>query len=179
MSRQASAHKIYEPSAAQTIVSATLIAGSLDIIAAIISFLANGNKDPIKIFYYIASGVFGKETAYGSGTWMAFLGLFLHYVIAFIWSVLLFLVYPWLKAFLKNKVVIGLLYGMFVWLIMNRVVLPISNTPALPFSIQGAIIGCLILMFCIGLPISLIVDRYNRKIVSQTILGDTNAKSTK
>jgi uncharacterized membrane protein YagU involved in acid resistance len=163
MSRQASAYKVYEPSAVQTIVSATLIAGSLDIIAAIISFLAKGNKEPIKIFYYIASGIFGKEMAYGSGTWMAFLGLFLHYMIAFIWSVFLFLVYPWLKPFLKNKVVIGLLYGIFVWVIMNRVVLPISNTRPSPFSIQGAIIGCLILMFCIGLPISLIVDRYNRK----------------
>jgi hypothetical protein len=164
MSRQASVKKVHTPSAAQTIVSATFIAGSFDIIAAIVSYISKGNKDPIKIFYYIASGVFGKDVAYGSGSWMAFLGLFFHYLIAFIWSVFLFLIYPWVKSFLKNKIVIGLLYGIFVWLIMNRVVLPISNTPAFPFTIKGAIIGCLILMFCIGLPIALIVDRYNRKI---------------
>lgn len=163
MSTQTSTYKLHEPSAVRTIIASTLIAGSMDITAAIISFLANGGKEPIKIFYYIASGVFGRDIAYGSGQGMAFVGLLFHYVIAFIWSVFMFLVYPWVKSFLKNKILIGVLYGMFVWVVMNRVVLPISNTPPLPFRLKGAIIGCLILIFCIGMPITLIVDKFYSK----------------
>jgi hypothetical protein len=160
MSSSTSATRLHEPSALKTILLATLIAGTLDITAAVISFMANGGKEPIKILYFIASGVFGREIAYGSGQWMALLGLFFHYVIAFVWSVFLFLIYPWVKSVLRNKILIGVLYGVFVWVMMNKVVLPLSNTPAMPFKIKGAIIGCLILIFFIGLPIALIVDRY-------------------
>ena len=159
MSSPSTAVRLHEPSALKTVLLATLIAGTLDITAAVIQFSINGGQ-PIKIGYYIASGVFGKEVAYGSGEWMALVGLFFHYVIAFIWSVFMFLVYPWVKRFLKNKVLIGVLYGIFVWVMMNRVVVPLSNTQKFPFKLQGAIIACLILIFCIGIPICLIVDRY-------------------
>jgi hypothetical protein len=46
---------------------------------------------------------------------------------------------------------------------MNLVVLPLSNAAALPFKTKGIIIGILILMFCIGLPISLFAHRYYSK----------------
>jgi len=154
-----STSRLHEPSALKTILLATLIAGTLDILAAVVSYSINGGR-PINILYFIASGVFGKEVAYRSGEWMAFVGLALHYLIAFLFSLFLFLVYPWVKSFLKNKILIGVLYGIFVWLVMNRIVLPLSNTAALPFKIKGAIIGCLILIFFIGLPIALIVDRH-------------------
>jgi len=164
MATPSSAVRLHEPAAFQTILLATLIAGTLDITAAVINFSINGGK-PINIFYFIASGVFGKEVAYGSGQWMAVVGLLFHYLIAFLFSLFLFLVYPWIKSFLRIKVLIGVLYGIFVWLVMNRIVLPLSNTPTIPFKIRGAIIGCLILIFCIGIPITFVVDRYysNRK----------------
>ena len=162
MSSPSRAVRLHEPSALKTVLLATLIAGTLDITAAVIQVSIKG-VEPIKIGYYIASGVFGKEVAYGSGQWMALVGLFFHYVIAFIWSVFMFLVYPRVKKILKNKVLIGVLYGIFVWAIMNLVVVPFSNTPKSPLKLQGAIIACLILIFCIGIPICLIVDRYYSK----------------
>jgi len=159
MSSPSTTYRIHEPSALKTIFISTLIAGTLDISAAIIQFYLKGGQ-PIKIFYYIASGVFGKEIAYGNGDSMAVLGLLFHYVIVFIWSIFMFLIYPWARSIFKNKILLGVLYGIFVWLVMNRVVVPLSNTPSLKFTWDGAIIGCLILIFCIGIPITWIVSRF-------------------
>ena len=163
MSSPAQTYKLNERSALKAILLATLIAGTLDILAAIVSYTIKGGKEPVKIFYFIASGVFGKDMAYGSGSGMAVAGLLFHYMIALLFAIFLFFVYPSLKSFLKNKIVIGLLYGIFVWLVMNKIVLPLSNSPALPFNVKGAVIGALILMFCIGLPLALIIDKFYSK----------------
>jgi hypothetical protein len=57
----------------------------------------------------------------------------------------------------------GLLYGVLVYLFMNFVVVPSSKivqraTPTL----SARLIAMLIIMFCIGLPISLIVRRFSK-----------------
>jgi len=159
------ATRLHEPTYFKAILLATFVAGTLDISAAIVSFMLKGGKDPIKIFYFISSGVFGKEIAYGSGAWMALAGLLFHYLIVFLFSLFMFLIYPWIKSLLRNKIIIGVLYGIFVWFIMNKIVVPLSNTPppAAPPAIQSQIISCLILIFFIGIPIAWIVDRYYSK----------------
>src|SRR5689334_3439654 len=165
MSASTTAIRRRERTMIQTILAATLIAGSLDITAAFISTYIRGNQ-PIKVLYYIASGVFGKDTAYNSGSGMAVLGLAIHYLIAFLFTLLLFFVYPTVKSFLKNKFLIGVLYGIFVWAMMNKIVLPMSNVPSFKPSLQSMIIACLILIFCIGIPIAWIVDTfYTRRTI--------------
>lgn len=42
---------------------------------------------------------------------------------------------------------------------MNLIVLPLSNVRRGPFDLEQAVIGAVILMFCIGLPIATIVGR--------------------
>ncbi len=165
MSSSPTTARLHEPTFFKTILLATIIAGTLDITAATVSFMLNGGKDPIKIFYYISSGVFGKEIAYGSGKWMALAGLLFHYLIAFLFSLFMFIIYPWVKSLLKNKILIGVLYGIFVWFVMNKIVVPLSNTPppAAPPPIKNQIISCLILIFCIGIPITWIANRYYSK----------------
>jgi hypothetical protein len=161
--------KLHERTASQTILAATLIAGSLDIIAAFITAYIRGTQ-PIKVLYYIASGLFGRETAYNSGPGMAALGLALHYLIAFLFTLFLFFVYPSVKSFLKNKILIGFLYGIFVWAIMNKIVVPLSNTPPGKPTLQSMIIACAILIVCIGIPIAWIVDRfYSRRTIKATV----------
>jgi hypothetical protein len=159
MSASTGAIRRHERTKFQTILSATLIAGSLDIIAAFISSYARGTH-PIKVLYFIASGVFSKDIAYNNGVGMAALGLSFHYLIAFLFTLFLFFVYPSLKSFLKNKFLIGVLYGIFVWAVMNKIVVPLSNTPSFTPTTQSMIIGCSILIFCIGIPIAWIVDSF-------------------
>ncbi|MFZ2905765.1 MAG: hypothetical protein WAZ98_06135 [Cyclobacteriaceae bacterium] len=140
------------------ILLAGLIVGTLDITAAIIQTLIAGG-DPMKMLQFIASGVFGRE-AFEGGTIYSFYGLFFHYCIATGWTILFFLIYPKLKTTLKNTGTIGVVYGLFVWLMMNRVVLPISNTPPIAFKISKALVSALVLIVAIGLPLSFLANKY-------------------
>ncbi|MES1217733.1 MAG: hypothetical protein ABUT20_19665 [Bacteroidota bacterium] len=137
-----------------------LLAGTLDITCAIIHYLIRTQKNPVKIFNYIASAVFGKTEAYADGVLMPVLGLIFHYCVATIFTAFFFLIYPKIKILSKNIVATGLLYGIFVWLVMSFIVVPLSNIGSFPSSVLQSIIGCLILMFAIGLPVSILAYRY-------------------
>ncbi|HSL55065.1 MAG TPA: hypothetical protein VK868_11750, partial [Pyrinomonadaceae bacterium] len=63
---------------------------------------------------------------------------------------------------IERPVHFGLLYGIAVYLFMNFVVLPLSLVPQRTMTVSGFIIGLLTIMFCVGLPIALIVRRYSR-----------------
>ena len=69
---------------------------------------------------------------------------------------------PLIEPLVKRPVHFGLLYGVAVYLFMNFVVLPLSRIPQRPMTVSGFIIGLLTIMFCVGLPISLIMRRYSR-----------------
>lgn len=84
-----------------TIFLSGLIAGTLDILAAVIIYAVVLEKTTaIKILQSIASGVFKKE-AYTGGPQMAWYGLGLHYLIALIFAWFYFIIYPYLP-FLKK-----------------------------------------------------------------------------
>ena len=68
-----------------------------------------------------------------------------------------------LRFLIEWPVVMGLLYGILVYLFMNFVVLPRSFIrPAAAAPLSARIIGALIIMFCVGLPIALVVRRYSK-----------------
>ena len=73
----------------KTILQTGLIAGTLDISAASLQFFLTTGKNPILIFKYIASGIFGKDIAYSNG-FMPIAGLLLHYLIAFTFTIFLY-----------------------------------------------------------------------------------------
>lgn len=140
----------------KTIIMAGLLAGTLDAIAAIVVYGAN----PAGMFRFIASGAFGAGQAFSGGSIMVFWGVLFHYFIAFSWTGLFFFVYPVFPFLRKNKYFTGMIYGLFVWVMMNRVVLPLSQIPQRPFNLNGALIGATILMIAVGLPIALLIHRY-------------------
>jgi hypothetical protein len=162
-----------------TIFLAGFTAGILDITAACIQYYSRTGKGPGNILRYVASGVFDKE-AFAGGTAMAAWGLLFHFVAAFGATIVFFWLYPKINLLRKNKLFTGLVYGLFVWTVMNLIVVPLSNVPSkgklwamatgtdgkshpvlqLPADPTQMIIGIVIILFCIGLPISLIVSRY-------------------
>lgn len=144
------------------ILLAGLVAGTLDALAAIALYLARGGKTPTTIFKYIASGVFGSD-AFSGGAAMIVWGIFFHYLIAFSFTLFFFWVYPKVPFLQKNKVVSGLLYGLCVWLVMNLIVVPLSQVPPPTFELSNAIINILILMGCIGLPIAFFAHHFYAK----------------
>ncbi|MDF2188584.1 hypothetical protein [Paraflavitalea sp. CAU 1676] len=142
------------------ILKAGLLAGLLDIIAAFVSYSIKTGKNPLPILNYIASGVVGKETAYGDRVLMAIVGLLLHFLIATIFAAIFYYAWPLIRKVSTHWVVTGLGYGVLVWLAMNLVVVPMSNTPgAAKHTTSGVIIGMLILMFFVGLPIAYVIAR--------------------
>jgi len=148
-------------SKAGAVFLSSLVAGTMDILAATIVYTVILQKTTaIKLLQSIASGVFKKE-AYSGGAQMAWLGLGFHYLIASTFALFYFIIYPYIPLLKKNTFLSGILYGTFVWSIMNLIVLP-TVFPLLPpknLDFQ-LILSILILIFCIGLPIAFITKKH-------------------
>ena len=145
------------------VLKAGLIVGTLDILAALIQVYSKTQKSPIVVLNFIASGVFGKE-AFSGGTKMAAYGLFFHYLIAFGFTLLFFVLYPKLKGIISNKLALGIVYGLFIWLVMQFLIVPLSQAPPMKLSVQGAVTAILILIVCIGIPLSWLAKRYAHQL---------------
>lgn len=143
----------------RSIAFAGIIAGTLDGLAAALIYFLRTGKNPLAVYRFIASGIFGQEALSG-GASMALLGIFFHYGIALGWAWLFFIACPKLSILLKNWLVSGIFYGLVVWLSMNLVVLPISRVPSTTITLSGAIIGISVLMVCVGLPIAFLASKY-------------------
>lgn len=138
------------------------IAGTLDILCALVQFYIKTGKNPVAVLNFIASGFFGME-AFNNNPLMPINGLFFHYIITVSWTVLFFFLYPKISFLSKNIIISGVCYGIFIWVIMTQVVVPLSNTPKLPFNIVQALLGITILIFAVGLPISFLTSKFYKE----------------
>ena len=138
-----------------------LIAGTLDICAAFLTAWLRAGVRPVRLLQFVASGLIGAA-AFNGGVKTEILGLALHFLIATVATVVFyFLSRKWLFL-IERPIHFGLLYGVAVYLFMNFVVLPLSSIAQRPMTLSGFIIGILTIMFCVGLPIALIVRRFSR-----------------
>lgn len=136
----------------------TLLVGTLNGTALIVQFLLNGKNNPKLIFKFIASGMYGNK-AFLKGDIMVVYGIGLHYLIAGIWVLFFFLVYPKKKQ-ADNLFLGGTIYAIIVWICMNLIVVPLSNTPNLGGNLTQAIIILLILIVTVGIPIAVIQKKH-------------------
>jgi hypothetical protein len=152
------------PNVSRAILVAGLLAGTLDILSAFTQYYIVTGKNPVKILNYIASAVFGKEEAYAGGTGMVLLGLLFHYLIAFAFTLFFFWLYPRWNAFAKNWVLTAIGYGLFVWAVMNLLVVPfLTRITVAPFNLSKAAVAALILICAIAIPVTLIARKYYAK----------------
>ena len=156
----------------KAVLTTGLIAGVLDATAASIQYYINTHKEPARVFRYVASAVFGKEALTKDLYTMAAWGLLFHLIIAMSWALIFFLFFRQIRAVLKNKFVAGIVYALFVWGIMNFLVVPLAFGTDLgmqaqslfsPARLKNSLIAMGILIIAIGLPISLLADRYYSK----------------
>lgn len=151
----------------KAILIAWLIVGTLDISAATIQFLINGGKDPLVIFTYISSAIVGPEAYKIGPPSMTILGFALHYLIAFIWTVIFFTIYPRMPILSKNRVITGIVYGYAMQLVMTFFVVGVvSRIPARPFDLSGFLKAGAILCVAIGIPLSYLAYKhfYGKKV---------------
>ena len=150
------------PGTLRTILLAWIVAGTLDVTAAVTYYPLTANVTPRQILQGIASGLLGAR-AFQGGNATAAMGLALHYLIALIWAVVFYLLASRIKVLTRRPLVVGPLYGTCVWFVMNLVVLPLSNVAHRPLRLQPSIVGAVILMICIGLPMATIIGRHLRR----------------
>jgi uncharacterized membrane protein YagU involved in acid resistance len=140
-----------------TIFWAGLVSGTLDITAAFIVYGYFGLK-PMRLLQGIAGGLLGPRT-FAGGRETALLGFLFHLVIAFSAAAIYVAVSRRLPFLVEHAVVSGFLYGVAVYFFMNRIIVPLSAATKYPFSLKMMFIGVVIHIFCVGLPISLMVRR--------------------
>lgn len=146
------------------ILRSGLLVGTFDIAAAMLYFfITTGNKDVFMVLKYVASGVFGK-TAISGGAEMIAAGFLFHYLIALAFTAFFFWVYPHIKPIAGYTLLSGIAYGLFVWAVMNLVIVPLSRIGHRPFNPVNAVINLLILILCMGIPLAIMANNfYHRK----------------
>ncbi|MDG3581159.1 hypothetical protein [Galbibacter pacificus] len=132
----------------------SFLMGTLDILAAVLLTLYYGG-DPIKMLGYIASGALGTKALSGA-LYYVVIGLFFHYGIAFVWTVIFMWGYKKVPFLSQHRILTGMAYGLIIWSVMDLIIIPLSLITPGPFNIARAITGALILILAIGLPLSFI-----------------------
>lgn len=137
------------------------VGGLLDAIYATVlwGFILGGN--PTGIWQSVASGLIGKS-AFDGGTATAALGLALHFFIAFVMALVYVLASRRLPVLIARPIVMGMLYGLVLYVVMNFVVVPLSAIGFRPLNLWGAVRALLPHILFVGPAIGLITARRAR-----------------
>lgn len=136
-----------------------LIVGCLDAAAASLQAYAMRDISPDQVFIFVASGALGQR-AFEGGSSIAWIGLTFHFLIAISWTFLFYLAYSKINFVRSDKMIMGMAYGVVIWLVMNLAVIPLSLIGPRPFNVISATIQIIIHLFVIGLPISYLANKY-------------------
>lgn len=144
----------------RTILLSGFLAGTLDLMGAFLVYsVIQHVATPQQILQHIASGAL-KQQAFAGGWTTAIYGLVFHFCIALAFAAFYFFLFPYLALLRKNKIVSGLVYGIFVWVVMNLIVLQIVFPNKQPMAPEAIAVSMGILMVMVGLPIAWITDRH-------------------
>jgi len=150
------------------ILYAAALAGALDITAACIQVYIGSGMMPIRLLQGVAGGLLGRGSLNG-GFATAALGLAMHFTMALTVATIFYVLsrrLP-LPEKLSGAVAVGLLYGAAVFAVNNFATAPFLSwvrslylhTPVL-FKPPMGWWQLIIHLFCVGLPIALVMYRY-------------------
>lgn len=145
---------------ARPILTATLIAGTLDIVAAVTMTLLNG-RDPMAMLRSVASGPFPGASGWGTGG--SLLGLAVHFALMAIMAAVFILAARRIRALWRNPLLWGFLYGVGTYAVMNLVVVPLRFGTPLPSSAAAVAPQLAFHIFLVGIPIALVAARHFRR----------------
>ena len=139
----------------RTIALAALVAGTLDIVFAMMLSLIFGREIP-NMLRFVASGPFPAAT--GMGTSGAILGLLVHFALMAIMATVFVAVARQKPELTAKPIQWGVIYGLVTYVAMNLVVVPLrfGNWPPKPLSIATQLFAHIVL---VGIPVALITAR--------------------
>lgn len=141
------------------IAIATAISGTLDILFAMILTVWFG-REVGNMLRYVASGPFPAATGMGPGG--AVLGLIVHFALMAIMAGVLMAFVRHRPQFLDKPILLGVVYGLITYAVMNLVVVPLrfdAPLPPKPLSIATQLFAHIVL---VGIPMALVAARYFR-----------------
>lgn len=138
---------------ALAVVSGGVMAGTLDILYAIVFWAVKAHVPAMRILQSVAAGLLGRASFVG-GAPTAALGLALHFLIALSMAFAYFQAARLWPILYKRFWLCGMIYGLGLYLVMNYVVVPLSA--AAPGSKDPVWIGLSVVvhMLLIGVPIA-------------------------
>ena len=141
------------------IAIATAISGTLDILFAMILTVFFG-REIGNMLRYVGSGPFPAATDMGAGG--AVLGLLVHFTLMAIMAAILMLYVRQRPQLIDKPIILGVLYGLITYAVMNLVVVPLRFDAPLPpsgLSIATQLFAHIVL---VGIPMALVAARYLR-----------------
>ncbi len=142
--------------AAQRIMLATAIAGTLDILAAIGLTLFHG-RPVAGMLRFVASGPFPGAKDMGAAG--AMLGLVVHYALMTIMAAAFVLAADRMPQLKQNALLWGVLYGLATYVVMNLIVVPVRFGAPLPPSATAIVTQLFCHIVLVGIPIALVTRR--------------------
>ncbi|HSX54650.1 MAG TPA: hypothetical protein VLG14_05065 [Sphingomonas sp.] len=142
-------------STTKRIAAATLVAGTLDILAAIGMTLAYGRKVDAML-RYVASGPFPDAKQWGTNG--AALGLAVHFALMAIMAAIFVLAADRMPRLKAQPIYWGVVYGLITYVVMNLLIVPLrfGTFPVNPIGIASQLLFHILL---VGVPIALIARR--------------------
>jgi uncharacterized membrane protein YagU involved in acid resistance len=137
---------------------AGLVAGTLDIVYACVFWSIKADVPPLLIFQSVARGLLGNA-AFEGGIASAALGLALHFLIAIAMAAGYFLATARWTPLLRRPVIYGCLYGLFLYALMNFVIVPLSAATPGSTDPVWITLSVLVHMLCVGVPIAMLARR--------------------
>ncbi len=148
-----------KPRAFETILYGGLAIGVLDFLDATIFFMAYAGVGFARIWQSVAAGLLGRDAAVAGGWNTAALGIFLHFVNAFIIATIYFVGARSIPFLIKHPIISGLAYGVVCNFVMQYVVIPLSAAgggPPQPFRLAVLLNSVIGHALFVGLPVALI-----------------------
>ena len=147
-------------------LTAGLIAGALDIVAACLQAYLKNETPPMQVLRGVASGAFDPKT-FSSPALLALCGLLIHFFIAISFTFFFFFLAKQIPSLVKYPIPIGIIYGLLVWATMRFIILPyLSRLNPKPIvgqeAIKNAAIAAGIIVICVGIPVALLARKYVR-----------------
>ena len=143
------------------IFAAGLLCGAMDITAAFLTWAPKGIS-PAQVLQRIASGLIGSASFHGGWASSA-LGLAIHFFIAFTAAAVFYAASRKIPALLDHPWLAGIGYALVVYGFMYWVVIPLDHLRSKPVTLSATIIAIVTHMVCVGLPISLVVNRFAQR----------------
>ena len=139
------------------IAIATAISGTLDILFAMILTVFFG-REIGNMLRYVGSGPFPAAIDMGAGG--AILGLVVHFTLMAIMAAVLMLFVRQRPQLLDKPIMVGVVYGLITYAVMNLVVVPLRFDAPLPPSALSIATQLFAHIVLVGIPMALIAARY-------------------